>query len=66
MSEKIIDCIYVDQVGWFNRANGVITEFEKNGEMAKVVWYQATSIEGNLVEINGKYVVIVEFLNERT
>jgi len=57
---KFIKEILIDGYGYVYAHNNPITEFEVNGEMAKVIWYR----QGGL-EVNSKYVVLVKYYTEK-
>jgi len=38
-----------------------INEIQKSGEMAMVTWYQVIDNDGTIREVNGKYVVEIEY-----
>lgn len=62
MEKRIIDSLHSETTGWVYRANGEITEISKNGEMAAVPWYLYKPNDSNReVEINGKYVTILQY-----
>lgn len=55
MNRKI-EQILIDGAGWLYSRHGEIESFTKHGEMAEVEWFR----QGN-IEVNGKYVIKVEF-----
>jgi hypothetical protein len=40
-----------------------INKIDKYGEMAMIAWYQVISTDGTIREVNGKYVVEIEYEN---
>jgi len=53
---KIIEAIFVEDIGWVYADTSPIEHFTVNGEMALVSWYRKDKCE-----FNGKYVELIRY-----
>ncbi len=56
--------LLTDGQGWHYSSNADIVEFEENGEMAPVKWYEQKLADGTVRHINGKYVIMIDYYKE--
>lgn len=56
---KKIVSLYSEVTGWIYSEDGEIEEYQVNGEMAPVSWYRQIKKDKFSLEINGKFVQVI-------